>query len=135
MTTSVAMTAQYASGIPTSRASNTENVAATAVRTACHTDGRFSSFQLHSFISAIISGAGCTWQACASAMKKAHRVPQASDSLGPGWPSTEAIMGVLRLQLNQTTPRCGCDSFSAAHHIEFAEDTLDVRLHRAFADE
>src|SRR5215831_20229370 len=50
MTTSVAMTAQYASGNPTSRASNTESVAATAVRTACATDGRFSSFQVQSFM-------------------------------------------------------------------------------------
>src|SRR5215471_18622720 len=50
MTTSVAMTAQYASGNPTRRASNTESVVATAVRTACHIDGRFSFFQVQSFI-------------------------------------------------------------------------------------
>jgi len=50
MTTSEAMTAQHASGIPTNRASNTESVAAIAVRTACHTDGRFSSCQVQSFI-------------------------------------------------------------------------------------
>src|SRR5262249_13288388 len=63
MTTSVAMTAQYASGIPTRRASNTDNVAATAVRTACHTDGRFSCFQIQSFIGAIMSSARLDWQA------------------------------------------------------------------------
>src|SRR5262245_53847490 len=50
MTTRVAMTAKYASGNRSSRASDTESVAATAVRTACHTDGRFSSFQVQSFI-------------------------------------------------------------------------------------
>src|SRR5262249_12452681 len=50
MTTRVAMTAQYASGNLTNRATNTESVAATAVRTACPTDGRFSSFQVQSFI-------------------------------------------------------------------------------------
>src|SRR5262249_20117936 len=63
MTTSVAMTAQYASGIPTSRASNTESVAAAAVRTACHTDGRFSFFQLQSFITQSSRGTGPYWQA------------------------------------------------------------------------
>ena len=52
MTTTVAMTAQYASGILTSRASNTESVAATAVLMACATDGRFSFFQVQSFIPA-----------------------------------------------------------------------------------
>src|SRR5262249_16750330 len=50
ITTRVAVTAQYASGNRISRASNTESVGATAVRTACHTDGRFSSFQVQSFI-------------------------------------------------------------------------------------
>src|SRR5262245_10700322 len=50
MTTRVAITAQYSSGNLISRASNTESVAAAAVRTACHTDGRFSSFQVQSFI-------------------------------------------------------------------------------------
>src|SRR5215475_15511048 len=52
MTTSVAMTAQYASCVLSSRASNTESVAAIVVRTACHTDGRFSCFQVQSFIPA-----------------------------------------------------------------------------------
>src|SRR5215468_6016851 len=50
ITTRVAMTAQYASGNLTIRATNTESVAAIAVRTACHTDGRFSSLQVQSFI-------------------------------------------------------------------------------------
>src|SRR4029077_8972783 len=50
MTTTVAIAAQYASGNPTSRPSNIEIVAATAVRKACDSDGRFSLFQLQSFI-------------------------------------------------------------------------------------
>src|SRR4029077_13349505 len=51
MTTTVAITAQYASGNPTSRPSNIEIVAASAVRKACDSDGRFSLFQVQSFIS------------------------------------------------------------------------------------
>src|SRR6476661_1134651 len=50
ITTIVAMTAQYASGIRTSRASNTASVAAIVVRIACAIDGRFSFFALQSFI-------------------------------------------------------------------------------------
>ena len=50
MTTTVAITAQYASGNPTSRPSNIEIVAASAVRKACDSDGRFSRFQVQSFI-------------------------------------------------------------------------------------
>src|SRR6516164_5669612 len=62
ITTSVAMTAQYASGIPSGRASNTESVAAIAVRNACDIDGRFSCFQLQSFIFQIISRFASCWQ-------------------------------------------------------------------------
>src|SRR5262249_1364292 len=72
MTTRVAMTAQYASGNPTSRATNTESVAATAVRTACHTDGRFSSLQVQSFITPIISGRVWMWQACGTASQSVN---------------------------------------------------------------
>jgi hypothetical protein len=50
MTTTVAIAAQYASGNPTNRPSNIEIVAAAVVRKACDSDGRFSFFQLHSFI-------------------------------------------------------------------------------------
>jgi hypothetical protein len=41
MATKVAIAAQYASGICTSRAIITDTVAATAVRVACATEGRF----------------------------------------------------------------------------------------------
>jgi len=64
ITRSVAIAAQYASGIPMSRATHTETVAASAVRMECIAEGRFSFSQLQSFIGAIISGIACTWQAC-----------------------------------------------------------------------
>ena len=54
MTTTVAIAAQYASGNPTSRPSNIEIVAATIVRKACDSDGRFFFFQRHSFMEEII---------------------------------------------------------------------------------
>src|SRR4029077_14471810 len=50
MTTTVAIAAQYASGNPTNRPSNIEIVAATVVRKACDSDGRFSRFQVKSFM-------------------------------------------------------------------------------------
>src|SRR5512140_3536872 len=50
MTTTAAIAAQYASDNPTSRPSNIEIVAASAVRKACASDGRFSLFQVQSFI-------------------------------------------------------------------------------------
>ena len=49
MTTKVAIAAEYASGICTSRAIITDTVAATAVRVACAIEERFSS-QSHNFI-------------------------------------------------------------------------------------
>ncbi len=52
MTTTVAIAAQYASGNPPSRPSNIEIVAASAVRKACDSDGRFSRFQVQSFMAA-----------------------------------------------------------------------------------
>ncbi|MGC2713406.1 MAG: hypothetical protein WA366_08505, partial [Pseudolabrys sp.] len=52
ITTTVAIAAQYASGNPISRPSNIEIVAATAVRKAWDSDGRFSLFQVQSFIAA-----------------------------------------------------------------------------------
>jgi len=58
MTTTVAIAAQYASGNPTSRPSNIEIVAATVVRKACDSDGRFSLFQLQSFMEEIIFACG-----------------------------------------------------------------------------
>jgi len=69
MTTTVAIAAQYASGNPTSRPSNIETVAASAVRKACDSDGRFSRFQVQSFMPLIISGFGCGWQARAQLPK------------------------------------------------------------------
>jgi hypothetical protein len=45
MTTKVAIAAQYASGICTSRAMMTDTVAATAARMACVIEGRFFSSQ------------------------------------------------------------------------------------------
>jgi NAD(P)-dependent dehydrogenase (short-subunit alcohol dehydrogenase family) len=50
MTTKVAIAAQYASGISTSRAIMTDTVAATAVRTACVLEGRFFSSQADNFM-------------------------------------------------------------------------------------
>ena len=50
MTTKVAITAQYAFGICTSRAIITDTVAATAVRVACAIEGRFFLSQAHNFI-------------------------------------------------------------------------------------
>ena len=50
MTTKVAIAAQYASGICTSRAIMTDTVAATAVRIACAIEGRFFLSQAQSFI-------------------------------------------------------------------------------------
>jgi hypothetical protein len=50
MTTKVAIAAQYASGICTSRAMVTDTVAATAVRVACAIEGRFFLSQAHNFI-------------------------------------------------------------------------------------
>jgi hypothetical protein len=55
MTTTVAITAQYASGNPTSRPSNIEIVAAIAVRKACDSVGRFSRFQVQNFINELSS--------------------------------------------------------------------------------
>src|SRR5207253_7859307 len=52
ITTRVAIAAQYASGICTSRATMTDTVAATAVRIACAIEGRFFSSQAQSFIRA-----------------------------------------------------------------------------------
>ena len=52
MTTTVAIAAQYASGNPTSRPSSIAIVAASAVRKACDSDGRFSRFQAQSFMAA-----------------------------------------------------------------------------------
>src|SRR6202022_1365224 len=51
MTTKVAIAAQYASGICTSRAIMTDTVAATAVRIAWVIEGRFSFSQVQNFIS------------------------------------------------------------------------------------
>ena len=62
MTTTVAIAAQYASGNPTIRPSNIEIVAATVVRKACDSDGRFSLFQVQSFMEEIIFSAGLPWQ-------------------------------------------------------------------------
>src|SRR6185295_9613599 len=62
MTTTVAIAAQYASGNPTSRPSNIEIVAASAVRKACDSDGRFSLFQVQSFMEEIIFAADVPWQ-------------------------------------------------------------------------
>jgi len=50
-TTKVAIAAQYASGICTSRAMMTDTVAATAARMACVIEGRFFLSQAHNFIS------------------------------------------------------------------------------------
>ena len=62
MTTTVAIAAQYDSGNPTSRPSSIEIVAATVVRKACDSDGRFSLFQLQSFMEEIIFACGSHWQ-------------------------------------------------------------------------
>ena len=51
MTTNVAIAAQYASGICTSRAIMTDAVAATAVRMACVIEGRSFLSQAQNFIS------------------------------------------------------------------------------------
>src|SRR5262247_2001615 len=48
--TSVAIAAQYASGIPNSRATRSDRVAAAAVRTECIAEGRFSVFHFQSFV-------------------------------------------------------------------------------------
>jgi NAD(P)-dependent dehydrogenase (short-subunit alcohol dehydrogenase family) len=50
MTAKVAIAAQYASGICTSRAIMTDTVAATAMRTAYLIEGRFFSSQAHNFM-------------------------------------------------------------------------------------
>ena len=47
----LAIAAQYASGICTSRAMMTDTVAATAARMACVIEGRFFLSQAHNFIS------------------------------------------------------------------------------------
>ena len=56
ITTSVEIAAQYASGIPISRATQTETVGAAAVLIECIPDGRFPFFQFQSFMHRIISG-------------------------------------------------------------------------------
>jgi hypothetical protein len=78
ITTSVAIAAQYASGIPISRATQTETVAAAAVLIECVADGRFSFFQLQSFIGAMMSSVRRWWQACAKQRKTMNRAFSAS---------------------------------------------------------
>src|ERR1700757_5379929 len=48
---------------------------------------------------------------------------------------TTARMAALRLELNQSAAGCGRHSFGAAHNIEFAKNTFDVRFNGALADE
>src|SRR3954462_4673295 len=62
ITTSVAIAAQYASGIWTRRATITDAVAARAVRTECPIEGRFSFCQLQSFMPGMILLANQSWQ-------------------------------------------------------------------------
>ena len=62
MTTKVAIAAQYASGICTSRAMVTDTVAATAVRVACAIEGRFFLSQGRSFMEETIFVADLSWQ-------------------------------------------------------------------------